>query len=207
MRRRSAQHDDTDIALSNFALTLAKAMLVIFAALVMLITPAPKPSDGVKPNMEYMITAQWPGDLNYDVDVWMRDPMGRILYYGNREVGVLNLERDDLGHANDTVVVDGTERIIAVNEEMVAVRGIVPGEYVINVHLYSVAKTVVRTAVPPFAVTVRIDKINPTYRTVFAHDVVFEQSRSEKHVARITVAPDGSVTGRTDLPVRLRKDP
>jgi len=48
------------------------------------------------------------------------------------------LDKDDLGYANDIVKnIDGTITKVNINREVVTIRGIIPGEYIINAHYYS----------------------------------------------------------------------
>ncbi len=87
MRHRLRRpHDDTEAALANFALTFAKALLVTCVVLFLLISPETKREDGIKPKMEFMIAIEWPGELDYDVDIWIKDPDGKKLYYERREL-------------------------------------------------------------------------------------------------------------------------
>ena len=68
----------------------------------------------------------WPeGDT--DIGTHMRDPHGEHVYFSHRAGKVWNLLRDDLGKTNDL-----TNR----NFENVYARGLLPGEYVVNVHAY-----------------------------------------------------------------------
>lgn len=205
--RRHRKHDDTETALANFALTFAKALLVFCVVLFVMIAPDTKKDDGVKPKMEYLISMSWPGDYDYDIDIWVRDPQGRILWYANKEIGFLNLERDDMGYHNNKVLIDGREVLVKNNEELIAVRGFLPGEYVLNVHLYSAERNydpnAVIRAVP---VTVKIEKINPSVRMIHRSQVVLRRPREEVHVIRFTINADGSMSNFTsDLPVELRE--
>ena len=51
--------------------------------------------------------------------------------------GLLHLDRDDYGTSNDRVVgPDGEPIEFEYNEEIVTIRGIVPGEYTLNLHLF-----------------------------------------------------------------------
>jgi hypothetical protein len=220
MRSRRRKVDDTADAITNFALTFAKAVLVTCFALFLMISPEQKKDDGVKPKMEFMITMEWATELNYDVDIWMRDPDGKMLYYSNKEVGFLNLERDDLGWKNNTVVVDGKKVVVPNNQEIVAIRGIRPGEYVVNAHLYAVRSGQASGngnrdssggdtgyhPVPPFDVKLRIDKLNPRVKKVFEGSSTISNNREEVHLIRFTVTPEGEVVNLTkELPVKLRE--
>lgn len=215
--RRRHRMDDTADAITNFALTFAKAVLVTCFALFLMISPEQKSEDGVKPKMEFMITMEWATELNYDVDIWMRDPDGKILMYSNKEVGLLNLERDDLGWKNNTVEVDGKKVLVPNNQEIVAIRGIRPGEYVVNAHLYATRTGAPDGSrdtkaeehagpVPPFDVKLRIDKLNPKVKKVFEGSSVISNNREEVHLVRFTITSEGEIVNVTkELPVKLRE--
>ena len=94
MRRRwgRQQKDDTETALANFALTFAKALLVFCVIMFVMISENKKTEDGIKPKVEAMISVSWNKDAKIDVDTWMRNSEGGIIYYMNKENGVLFLD-------------------------------------------------------------------------------------------------------------------
>ena len=206
--RRFHQHDDdTETAILNFALTFAKALLVFCVVMFVMISPEAKKNDGVKPKMEYLLSISWPGSLDYDVDTWIKDPDGKIVWYGNKNADFLNLERDDMGKSRNTVVIDGKPVVAENNEELVAIRGFKPGEYIVNVHLYSAERDYTDgKPVPQFPVTLKITKMNPDVREVWKGAVQMESVRQEVHIVRFTLHEDGTMDGFTsDLPVLLRE--
>jgi hypothetical protein len=199
MRRKGS---DTETALANFGLTFAKSLLVFCVILFTMISPEAK-KEGIKPKLEFMITMEWPGDLDYDVDIYVRDPEGNIMFYNNREVGFLNLERDDLGRSNNVVVVDGKEvRASKFHEEIVSIRGFMAGEYVVNVHLFN---SKIGGQSVPCPITVTMTKFNPSINEIFKQDVVLDHEGEEKHITRFTMTEDGRITHLDkSLPVSLR---
>jgi hypothetical protein len=205
MRRAKRRHDDFADALANFALTFAKAMLVLCVTMIVLLNPeAKKSDDGLKPKIEFLITAEWP-EGNHDVDLWLQTPSGKIVFYGNREADAVALERDDLGTSSDTVTVNGRTVVNPLNEEAMAVRGVLPGEYIVNIHLYR-SGGLTAGSVPPVPVRVRVQKFNPTLQTVHEATVALTEIRQEAHAVRFTVAADGTVRSTTTaLPTLLRQ--
>lgn len=205
--RRFKKHDDTETAILNFALTFAKALLVFCVVMFIMISPDQKKNDGIKPKMEYMLTISWPGTLDYDVDTWIRDPDGKVVWYGNKQADFLNLERDDMGKSRNTVVIDGKPVVAENNEELVAIRGFKPGEYIVNVHLYSAERKYNEgLPVPAFPVTLTITKMNPTVKEVYKMKVQVEYVRQEVHIVRFTLTSEGEMQNFTsDLPVMLRE--
>lgn len=204
--RRRRKHDDTEVALANFALTFAKALLVFCVILFLLINPKQREEDGVKPKIEYLITIEWPKNVDYDVDVWIRDPEEKVLYYDKKEVDFLNLERDDLGSKNDSVSLNGGVIKVENNQELVSIRGFKPGEYVINAHLYSADRSSNARPVYPITVTITIQKMNPNVTTVYRGTAELSTVRQEVHIVRFNLDSDGRSSGfSNDMPVLLRE--
>lgn len=146
---------------------------------------------------EFIITLTWPDNQPDDLDIWVEDPHGEIVSYLQREAGWLHLDRDDRGSLNDTIEINGQEILHPVNQEVVTMRGIISGEYVVNIYYY---ESVTRG---PVSATVQIDKINPVLETVFFDRVVLESQDVEKTVVRFRVSDRGEVVGVDRRPRRL----
>jgi len=146
---------------------------------------------------EFIITLTWPDNQPDDLDIWVEDPHGEIVSYLQREAGWLHLDRDDRGSLNDTIEINGQEILHPVNQEVVTMRGIISGEYVVNIYYY---ESVTRG---PVSATLQIDKINPVLETVFFDRVVLESQDVEKTVVRFRVSDRGEVVGVDRRPRRL----
>jgi hypothetical protein len=176
--------------------------LVLFAALFMLsfilIKPQPETSKkNVEVKAEFIVTVTWPEESADDVDSYLEDPYGNLVYYQNKEVGLMHLDRDDLGKKNDKVKgPNGEEITFTHNREILTVRGIVPGEYVMNVHMYR------KNSASETPVTIQVDKLNP-YSTVVSKKVVLLHGGEEKTVVRFTVNKDGKIISTSTLQKRL----
>lgn len=190
MRRR--RHDSTEIALANFAITFAKALLVFCVVLFLLISNKAN-KDGVKPDAEYLITVDWSSTKGaYDVDTWLRLPDGGRVGYSNREDGVVFLERDDLGTDCHATTDDGrpTNRC----QEVVVIRGVVTGEYILALHLFAFNHDATEgLPVPPVRVSVKIEKLNPTVQLVWQKIVTLDKVRQELRLTRFTIEQNGSI--------------
>ena len=199
MRRFHPGHDSVEVALANFSLTFAKALLVFCVILFMLINPQ-NGQDGVKPKAEFIITVDWPGKGRNDVDTWLRLPNGSRVNFQNKESGVVFLERDDLGQDCKSTTMDG--RLIDACEEITTLRGIDPGEYILALHLFSSDGASKSAPTTPFPVTVKIEKLNPTVKIVWKTTVTLDTIREERDLVRFSILRDGSVTDfeTSDLP-------
>lgn len=192
MRRRDPQALGFTDLLFNGLLGFA----VMFVLAYLMINPTAK-TGAVDNKAEFLVTLSWPDGRRDDVDVYVLDPDGNLVWYGQREAGLMHLDRDDLGRTNDVVVVDGQEVVNPLNQEIVAIRGILPGEYVVNVHLYRAAGD---GAVP---IGLKVEKLNPSVSVV--HYASFELTRQgeERTAVRFSVRADGGVGDVNTLPRRL----
>ncbi len=177
---------------SNFAfLDLLFNTLLCFVALFaisfLLINPVAHQKK-VDVKAEFLITVTWPEDMNDDVDVYVRDPIGNLVYFKNRENGLMHLDRDDLGHKND--IISGPAGVIEYkeNQEVVTIRGVYSGEYIINVHLYS-KKSDGEVLIP---VTVEIEKLNP-YKKFLIKTVELKGSGEEKTICRMIIDSEKNI--------------
>jgi hypothetical protein len=180
-------------------------VFIVIAIVAFVMVNPPIPTEGVKHQNQFVLTLSWDEGDN-DLDFWIRYPNSETMFYHNKEVGLLHLDRDDLGYENDTVVIDGKIIVNPVNEEIVSIRGIVPGEYIVNIHFYRSLehKYEARGLDKPITALVKMDKVLPNLKTVFARRVRFTESRQEMHIMRFTINPDGSVADVTTMmPVRL----
>ena len=118
-----------------FSVMLFKALQVVaFLFFIALLAIAPEAKEGkVDSKAEFIITMDWPDNHPDDLDLFVQDPAGNIAWYRHREAGFMVLERDDRGGANDFIVVNGKKISSPIREEIVTIRGIVPGEYTVNV--------------------------------------------------------------------------
>ena len=172
-----------------FSVMLFKALQVIaFLFFIALLAIAPDNKEGkVDSKAEFIITMDWPDNHPDDLDLFVQDPVGNIAWYRHREAGFLTLDRDDRGGANDFIIINGRKLPSPIREEIVTVRGVVAGEYTVNVSHF-----VARTG-QPVDVTVKVQKLNPTAQVVFDDTVIVDHTGDEKTAVRFTLDADGKV--------------
>ena len=149
------------------------------------------------PKAEFLITATWPELRRDDVDLWVQDPGGRTVSYLRREAGLMHLDRDDRGDVTDILEVEGRRIVHPVNQEIVSLRGVAAGEYVVNLYLYRASGE------GPVPVTVKLERVNPRYETVLVEQVDLKAQDEEVTVARFTLGNDREVGGINRLAKRL----
>jgi hypothetical protein len=145
---------------------------------------------------EFMITAIWDEKLDNDVDTWIEDPEGQIVGFNRREAGLMHLDRDDLGFSSDTVQTQFGPVTVKENREIVTIRGITPGEFTVNVHMYRMNDK------QPTKVRILLEKLNP-YKIVTSKEVVLTEDGDEKTAFRFTLSPKGEVMEINQLPKKI----
>jgi hypothetical protein len=172
-----------------FSVMLFKALQVVaFLFFIALLAIAPDAKDGkIDSKAEFIVTMDWPDKHPDDLDLFVQDPAGNIAWYRHREAGFMVLERDDRGGANDFILVNGKKISSPIREEIVTIRGIVPGEYTVNVSHF---QATTGAAVP---VTVKVQKLNPSAQVVFDNAVMVDHTGDEKTAVRFTLDDNGKV--------------
>jgi hypothetical protein len=181
----------TDI-LFNALLGFSMMVFIAFA----LINPDAK-SGLIDTKAELIITTTWPDNNEDDIDTYVQDPTGNVVWYHSMAQGLVTLDRDDRGNYLDEVTVNGEKIHIALNQETVTVRGVVPGDYVVNVYHYT---NPTQQAVP---VTVKVEKVNPKLSVIYYDTVVLTKKGDEKTVVRFHMDKDGAISNINTVPVSL----
>jgi hypothetical protein len=176
--------------------------LLVFVSITMLINVKVNKENSEayqQQNAIYMVVLNWEG--NADLDLWMKDPMGRIVGFERREGGIgslFSLNRDCLGAATTETGEDG-KIVSRVNEEIVSLRGTFTGEYIVNVHSYdmrgssSVKAKVKLVQNKPFK---ELKVIEKTFNSVGAEETFF----------RFVCDGQSKVTEYNDIPVSILAD-
>ncbi len=182
------------------------ALIIMFFISFMMISANKGKTDGIRPKADYIITVEWDAEIDADVDLWVQDPTGVYVNFQRREAGLMFLDRDSLGSINNTVRLPSGSIVELPNREVVTLRGTLPGEYVVNIHLYNVRDKksgqhfYIAQGVPKFPVRVRIEKINPQVTTVYMNELFFEKVWQEKTVTRFELNAKGE-------PIKFSSEP
>jgi hypothetical protein len=187
-KRRSDELDPFSDLLFNSLLV----MVMLFAVALMVMNPKAK-TGVIDAKAEFIITVTWP-DLNpNDIDTWVQDPGGNLVWFRSREAGMMHLDRDDRGLSNDTITINGQQVVNPLNQEVVTIRGFAPGEYTVNLHYYDTKNG------EAVAAKVSVVKVNPRAEVVYYGDVLLQRKGDEATAVRFTVDREGLVTGVNTL--------
>src|SRR4051812_40631159 len=179
--------DGTFVPFTDLLLNVLMGFSIMVFISLALIRPEIK-SANVTLKAEYLISASWPDNSPDDIDVYVEDPAGNVIWYRHLEAGFLALERDDRGMYKDTLIVDGKRIQNPLNQEIVTMRSIVPGEYVVDVFHY------LANGVDPIPVTVSVQRLNPTVQVVYSGTVTLDHRGDEKTAIRFTLDKDGTAS-------------
>jgi hypothetical protein len=168
----------------------------LFLVAIMFMNPEAK-TGIIDPKAEYILTIRWEDYSPDDIDVWVEDPEGNLVWFRNAEAGLLHLDRDDRGILYDTITIDGEEISNPLNQEVVTIRGIVPGEYIVNLHYYATETN------NPVDVDVTLSKVNPVLEIAYYRKVTLDQVGDEITVFRFTIGRDGEIRNTNRLPKQL----
>jgi len=137
---------------------------------------------------EMIITVTWPDNNEDDIDTYVQQPGGEVVWYHAMQRGLVTLDRDDRGSYLDEITVNGETVNVPLNQESVTVRGIVAGEYIVNVYHY------LNPTGAPVPVTVKVEKINPSLSVVYYDTVTLRRAGDEHTAVRFTLDAQGNVS-------------
>ena len=158
-----------------------------FVAIVILMLPHLNPKgqaavQDVQAPGNVIVELRWPDDMDTDVDLWVQAPGDVPVGYSNKGGAAFNLLRDDLGRR-----ADATE----LNYEVSYSRGVIGGEYTVNVHLYR--NTSRKYPVPVTVVTSVKKSAEESARQILASKLDLQREGEEVTVYRFRLSEAGAL--------------
>ena len=150
----------------------------------------------IESKAEVLITIRWADEHRTTWMPWWKIQRW-LVWYHNRDSGLMHLDRDDRGVFADQINVNGVKMQNPINQETVTVRATQPGEYVVNLLHYKSNYSV------PLPVTVKVEKLNPNVSLVYYDTVELTGSGDEKTAVRFTLDENGAVTNTNQRPKQL----
>jgi hypothetical protein len=159
--------------------------LIGFVAMVVMLLPHIKrtteDAQDHKAPGNVIVEMHWPNEMQYDVDLWVKGPDSLPVGFWNQGNEVFNLLRDDLGLEGDATLQ---------NYEVSYSRGIPPGEYVVNVHMYG---PVPPNTVVPVNIVVSVRQKFDHTRQILQTVVKLERRHQEETAFRFRLTRDGDL--------------
>lgn len=174
---------------------LFNILLGFFTLLVLaiaLVNPPTKKAD-IELKAEVLITLSWPDKNADDVDLFMRDPTGNVVYFRNRDIQLANLDRDDVGIRSDTITTpSGKVIVLDENWEHITIRRLLDGEYVVNILMFQ------KREAQPTTANVKVEQLNP-YKLLYVADIELFRFKQEETVLSFEVNRGKIVDHSTDF--------
>lgn len=162
---------DDDSAGTVFRDVILLALIGFVAMVIMLlphIRPKQEESQTFKATGNVIIEMHWPSHMPYDVDLWVKAPGELPVGFWNEGNRTFNLLRDDLGGEGDA-----TDE----NYEVSYSRGIPPGEYVANAHMYGPIPTGTKV---PVTMVVSVKTLYEDTRQILTTQIELVRKNQEK---------------------------
>jgi hypothetical protein len=176
--------DDSDIVFRDLILLMLTGFVTVAVLMLAHINPkaAAASAKHTAPPGNVMVEANWPPAMDSDVDLWVQAPGDVPVGYSNKGGAVFNLLRDDLGHQLD---------LSGLNYESSYSRGVVPGEYTVNLHLYRNRAT--NPAVPVTVIISSKPSSDQPARQILISKVDLDREGQERTVFRFKLTETGTV--------------
>lgn len=168
-------------------LELALALLFVFMVLALNVI---QHKTHVETFGQYAVMVTWPSSRHQDVDVYVRDPHGQIVFYNRLAAGSMQLEHDDQGTL-ETNYGHGTDF------ERVVIRQPDAGEYTVNVHDYTSYGTL------PVDVMVELWRLRGDDAKLISQKVTLPNVGDERTAFRFRLDAQGDYAGSNRLQTSL----
>jgi len=178
----------------EFLITLNAFILIVNILLFLMVITSVQDvkEEGINPKAEYITIMSWDNTVDCDVDIWVKNPLGSIIYFQYKDIDHMSLDRDDMGVRSDIVSTGNDEIAVVDNREYVTFRKMFEGEYVINMHLYACSnpeggKYSFQDMVPAFNVHLELIDVNPNLKTVWQGEFTFNQIWQEQTALKFSI--------------------
>jgi hypothetical protein len=171
--------DTTDVVWRDLILLALLGMVSCVVLMIHWVNPGEASHADTKAPGHVMVEAVWPNANSSDVDLWVQAPGDTPVGYSNKGGAVFNLLRDDLGSFAD---------LTQMNYENAYSRGVVPGEYVVNLHLYRATGSL-----PLEAKVIVSTRVGSTTAQILITNVTLTREGQERTAFRFRLTEAGSL--------------
>ena len=196
MKHRILEKTEGQDAFTDLLFNSLLGFAFMFAIAFMLISD---PTEGgkIESKAEILISVRWPDKHPDDVDAIVESPEGDLVWYHNRDTGLMHLDRDDRGIFADKMIVNGAVISNPINQETVTIRALQPGEYVVNLLHYQANYD------EPLTVDVKVEKLNPEVELIYYGSHELEGVGDEETAVRFSVDSQKNISNVNQMPKRL----
>jgi hypothetical protein len=181
-------------------LLLIGATLMMLMLLIPITNPPAARNKADAPKAEFLVTLSWDNKRDVDLDLWLQSD-DCVIYYHNRECPNIALDRDSLGFTSNRKQLPDGSYAVSSNREVIAIRAIMPGDYIAAVsyfagkdadgRAYRPLKTDPQSAIDA---TVEVEKVNPVVTEVGLAQLHLTRTKETQNAIAFHVDADGQVT-------------
>ena len=189
------------IAFTDLLFNILVGFAFLFIIAFLLIKPEAK-KENFDRKAEFVVIMEWDKEATGDIDLYVQDPTGAQCSFRLPVANFMHLDKDDLGASNDTVTnADGSITTVRINREVITIRGIIEGEYIINAHYYSMRlwadtrpgeEIKKDTKRGDTVVKIELHKVNP-YSVLWSGEKTFTEKGQEETYLRFRLDRDGNL--------------
>jgi hypothetical protein len=181
-------------------------LLCLLIHVLLLVNPAQ--THNVDMHVVALASIDWDVEhYDADVDIWLVTPSGVPVFYaaGNRQVGCATLDMDNKGWVDSNLPPGQSQTAILRAKEVVAMRCIEPGHYVLGVNLFTYHDHYEGRPEKKLGVKVHVEveHMDPVTTTVLARDVTLDRVSDTINVVAFDVDREGNITLSPDVPLKL----
>lgn len=176
----------------DFLWALSAVFLLLF-----LVAKSEEQKGNIIDPSQFIAEMTWGEDSANDIDLWIENPNGDIVYFGTREMGGMTLDTDNLGINNTFLDAAKGEYVTnKIRREVASIRKPIAGTYTINVMKYAD-----RTGLPE-KVKVHVSKLNP-YSEVIDKEVTLNFHGEEATIITFELDEDGKIVTKNVDPEQV----
>jgi hypothetical protein len=173
--------------------------LLMLVAILFLLKTEEEKTKMRPPNVIYEVVLTWDGESADDLDLYVQAASGHVVSFNNREGGngsLISLDHDALGRRNNSLQEGQEGQISQFHEEVVSFRGVLEGENIVTIHVYS------KRDEKPIKGTIKLIRVKP-FKEVITKEIVFESTGQEKTAFRFKTDKTAQVIDINELPAKL----
>ena len=175
--------------------------LLMLVAILFLLKTEEEKTKMRPPNVIYEVVLTWSGESADDLDLYVQAASGHVASFNNREGGngsLISLDHDALGRRNNSLGEGQEGQITKFHEEVVSFRGVLEGENIVTVHVYS------KKDEKPVKGVIKLIRVKP-FKEIITKEIVFESVGQEKAAFRFKTDKTAEVIDINELPAKLVK--
>lgn len=167
------------VAYLDFAMNAVFLLAILVVILLLLVNEEDAKRKDIEVQDNFLITMSWNNKSYYDLDMHVMSPFGENISFSRRDTRWGTLERDDLGKANDFLLLDSVKIEFKFNREVVHLREIPNGRYIVNVHCWFIPKE--QNLEQEQNIKIQFIQIKPNYKILYEKELDIQLNEKDEY--------------------------